>query len=37
MAERMARYLDLQPTEEIQPQRVALGQKRVALSRFSRD
>jgi cell division protein FtsI/penicillin-binding protein 2 len=37
MAERMARYLDLQPTEEIPPQRVALGQKRVALSRSSRD
>ena len=37
MAERMARYLDLQPTEQIPPQRVALGQKRVALSRSSRD
>jgi cell division protein FtsI/penicillin-binding protein 2 len=37
MAERMARYLDLQPTEEIPPQRVALGQKKVALSRSSRD
>src|SRR5215831_8066091 len=37
MAERMARYLDLQPTEEIPPQRVAFGQKRVALSRTSRD
>jgi cell division protein FtsI/penicillin-binding protein 2 len=37
MAERMARYLDLQPTEEIPPQRVALGQKRVALSRSNRD
>jgi cell division protein FtsI/penicillin-binding protein 2 len=37
MAERMARYLDLQPTEENPPQRVALAQKRVALSRSSRD
>ena len=37
MAEKMARYLDLQPTEEIPPQRVALVQKRVALSRSSPD
>jgi cell division protein FtsI (penicillin-binding protein 3)/stage V sporulation protein D (sporulation-specific penicillin-binding protein) len=37
IAEKTARYLDLRPTEEIPSQRVAVGQKRVALSRSSRD
>jgi cell division protein FtsI/penicillin-binding protein 2 len=37
MAEKAARYLDLRPTEEIPPQHVSFDQKKVALSRPSRD
>jgi cell division protein FtsI/penicillin-binding protein 2 len=37
MAEKAARYMDLRPTEEIPTQHVSFGQKKVALSRSSRD
>ena len=37
MAEKAARYLDLQPTEEIPSQRVSFDQKKVALSQPRRD
>jgi cell division protein FtsI/penicillin-binding protein 2 len=37
MAEKAARYLDLRPTEEIPSQHVSFDQKKVALSRPSRD
>jgi cell division protein FtsI/penicillin-binding protein 2 len=37
IAQKAARYLDLRPTEVIPSQRVPVGQKRVALSRSSRD
>jgi hypothetical protein len=37
IAEKAARYLDLQPTEEIPPPQGASGSKKVALSTRSRD